>query len=189
MWRGQGIAITLLGWIWLDFYLLERAADSWRGRRLFPLSVADAFVVSRKTTIFQKHSYRSVLRSNDISISEAAGSRTWTLPKRGRSDGISAGGDVQERGRRTPNGNNSSSMSPTKRPTTATTKRPSTSNGSFGRKFKQRPMPVTGYDAKAILEYYDMRPLAVGWRLNILGFPLLGEKRKSLHRPLLLCNK
>jgi hypothetical protein len=177
MWRGQGIAVTLLSWICLDFYLLERADDSWRGRR-FPLSVADAFVVSRKTTIYQKH---SVLRSNDSSISEAAGSRTWTLPKRGRSDGTSAGGDVQ-RGRRTPNGNNSS-LSPTKRPTTtstSTTKRPSTSNGSFGRKFKQRPMPVTGYDAKAILEYYDMRPLAVGWRLNILGFPLLGEKRITL---------
>jgi len=34
-------------------------------------------------------------------------------------------------------------------------------------------MPVTGYDARAIEEYYDMRPLRVGWRLNTLGFPLL----------------
>jgi predicted unusual protein kinase regulating ubiquinone biosynthesis (AarF/ABC1/UbiB family) len=36
-----------------------------------------------------------------------------------------------------------------------------------------KPMPVTGYDAKAIEKYYDMRPLQVGWRLNAIGFPLL----------------
>jgi predicted unusual protein kinase regulating ubiquinone biosynthesis (AarF/ABC1/UbiB family) len=36
-----------------------------------------------------------------------------------------------------------------------------------------KAMPVTGYDARAIEEYYDMRPLEVGWRLNSLGFPLL----------------
>ncbi len=35
------------------------------------------------------------------------------------------------------------------------------------------PMPVTGYDARAIEEYYDARPLQVGWRLNSLGLPLL----------------
>ncbi|VEU39020.1 unnamed protein product [Pseudo-nitzschia multistriata] len=40
-------------------------------------------------------------------------------------------------------------------------------------KQKMKPMPVTGYDARAIEEYYDMRPLQVGWRLNTLGFPLL----------------
>ena len=40
-------------------------------------------------------------------------------------------------------------------------------------KQKMKPIPVTGYDAKAIEEYYDMRPLQVGWRLNTLGFPLL----------------
>jgi predicted unusual protein kinase regulating ubiquinone biosynthesis (AarF/ABC1/UbiB family) len=34
-------------------------------------------------------------------------------------------------------------------------------------------MPITGYDAKAIEEYYDARPLQVGWRLNRLGLPLL----------------
>jgi predicted unusual protein kinase regulating ubiquinone biosynthesis (AarF/ABC1/UbiB family) len=42
------------------------------------------------------------------------------------------------------------------------------------RKKKMKPMPVTGYDAKAIEEYYDARPLQVGWRLNRLGLPLLG---------------
>jgi predicted unusual protein kinase regulating ubiquinone biosynthesis (AarF/ABC1/UbiB family) len=36
-----------------------------------------------------------------------------------------------------------------------------------------KPMAVTGYDAKAIEEFYDVRPLQVGWRLNSLGFPLL----------------
>jgi len=35
-------------------------------------------------------------------------------------------------------------------------------------------MPVTGYDAQTILDFYDRRPLQVGWRLNSLGFPLLG---------------
>ena len=34
-------------------------------------------------------------------------------------------------------------------------------------------MPLTGYDAKAIEAYYDIRPLQVGWRLNSLGLPLL----------------
>jgi len=40
-------------------------------------------------------------------------------------------------------------------------------------KQKMKPMPVTGYDGRAIEEYYDMRPLQVGWRLNTLGIPLL----------------
>lgn len=35
-------------------------------------------------------------------------------------------------------------------------------------------MPITGYDAEAILAFYDKRPLEVGWRLNSLGLPLLG---------------
>ena len=39
---------------------------------------------------------------------------------------------------------------------------------------KTKPMPVTGYDAQGIEEFYDRRPLQVGWRLNSLGFPLLG---------------
>jgi hypothetical protein len=43
------------------------------------------------------------------------------------------------------------------------------------RRQKMKPMPVTGYDARAIEDYYDMRPLEVGWRLNSLGFPLLGK--------------
>jgi hypothetical protein len=39
---------------------------------------------------------------------------------------------------------------------------------------KTKPMPITGYDAQAILEFYDRRPLQVGWRLNSFGIPLLG---------------
>jgi predicted unusual protein kinase regulating ubiquinone biosynthesis (AarF/ABC1/UbiB family) len=35
-------------------------------------------------------------------------------------------------------------------------------------------MPITGYDATAIIKYYDTRPLQVGWRLNSVGLPLLG---------------
>jgi hypothetical protein len=37
-----------------------------------------------------------------------------------------------------------------------------------------KPMPILGYNARTILAYYDARPLEVGWRLNSLGFPLLG---------------
>lgn len=39
---------------------------------------------------------------------------------------------------------------------------------------KMKPMPILGYSARTILAYYDARPLEVGWRLNSLGFPLLG---------------
>lgn len=45
--------------------------------------------------------------------------------------------------------------------------------GGPGRK-KMKPLPVTGYDAQAILDFYDRRPLQVGWRLNALGIPLFG---------------
>jgi hypothetical protein len=45
---------------------------------------------------------------------------------------------------------------------------------------KTKPIPVTGYDGKAIDEFYDRRPLQVGWRLNSLGFPLLGRLGGSL---------
>lgn len=40
---------------------------------------------------------------------------------------------------------------------------------------KTKPMPVVGYDYEAICNFYDRRPLQVGWRLNSLGLPLLGE--------------
>jgi hypothetical protein len=40
---------------------------------------------------------------------------------------------------------------------------------------KMQPMPVTGYNSLAIEEHYDRRPFQVGWRLNSLGFPLLGK--------------
>ena len=46
---------------------------------------------------------------------------------------------------------------------------------------KTKPMPITGYDFRAIEELYDRRPLEVGWRLNSLGIPLLG---KYLYLPL-----
>ena len=39
---------------------------------------------------------------------------------------------------------------------------------------KSNPMPYTGYDATAICDFYDSRPLQVGWRLNAVGLPLLG---------------
>jgi predicted unusual protein kinase regulating ubiquinone biosynthesis (AarF/ABC1/UbiB family) len=50
---------------------------------------------------------------------------------------------------------------------------PTQTSRSFKRKTKMKPMPLTGYDAKAIEAHYDVRPLQVGWRLNSLGLPLL----------------
>lgn len=38
---------------------------------------------------------------------------------------------------------------------------------------KKRPMPVIGYNAKEICDFYDRRPFVVGWRLNKLSLPLL----------------
>jgi len=49
-----------------------------------------------------------------------------------------------------------------------------TINSGGRRPQKTKPMPITGYDGKAIDAYYDRRPLQVGLRLNSLGFPLLG---------------
>jgi len=39
---------------------------------------------------------------------------------------------------------------------------------------KTAPIPITGYEADSIIDFYDSRPLEVGWRLNSLGLPLLG---------------
>lgn len=39
---------------------------------------------------------------------------------------------------------------------------------------KTKPLPVVGYDAESICEFYDRRPLRVAWRLNCVGLPLLG---------------
>ena len=38
---------------------------------------------------------------------------------------------------------------------------------------KAPPLPIVGYDSKAIYDYYDRRPWEVTWRLNSLGLPLL----------------
>jgi hypothetical protein len=46
----------------------------------------------------------------------------------------------------------------------------------FRTRQKTTPMPVTGYDAAAIEEFYDRRPFQVGWRLNSVGIPLLGKE-------------
>ena len=51
---------------------------------------------------------------------------------------------------------------------------PINQNQPSRRQRKTKPLPMTGYDSKAIEELYDRRPLQVGWRLNSLGFPLLG---------------
>lgn len=49
-----------------------------------------------------------------------------------------------------------------------------TSTTSCLRAKKKRPIPIVGYNAEEICDYYDRRPLVVGWRLNKLSLPLLG---------------
>lgn len=61
--------------------------------------------------------------------------------------------------------------------TTELTSTPLSSSATPARKKSREkitPMPVTGYYAEEILEYYDRRPFQVIWRLNALGLPLLG---------------
>ncbi|CAJ1969590.1 unnamed protein product [Cylindrotheca closterium] len=58
--------------------------------------------------------------------------------------------------------------------TTATPQQTTTLNDGGRRPQKAKAMPVTGYSGKTIDAFYDRRPLQVGWRLNSLGFPLLG---------------
>jgi len=91
---------------------------------------------------------------------QTSGSRTWS--------------NVQRSTNRINNNNNNTIV----RPILIDTSTVSSSDGPVptgqrSRK-KMKPMPVTGYDAQAILDFYDRRPLQVGWRLNSLGFPLLG---------------
>ena len=42
------------------------------------------------------------------------------------------------------------------------------------RKLKSEAMPVTGYNPEALDDYFDRHPWKVAWRLNSIGFPLLG---------------
>lgn len=72
--------------------------------------------------------------------------------------------------------NNSNTINPAQKATSPsfTNKSISTPRVMIARKKQKRSTPPTGYNAKAICELYDRRPLEVGWRLNILGLPLLG---------------
>jgi len=51
------------------------------------------------------------------------------------------------------------------------------------------PMPVVGYNAEEICNYYDRSPLVVGWRLNSLSLPLLGWYIRLLTDKLLTGDK
>lgn len=80
-----------------------------------------------------------------------------------------------------PSSSNTGTTTTTTTPSTATTRRTSQQKTSSSRPIQKRrrrqkmkPMPILGYNARTILAYYDARPLEVGWRLNSLGFPLLG---------------
>jgi hypothetical protein len=50
---------------------------------------------------------------------------------------------------------------------------PSTRSMEMTATSRHKFMPVVGYNADKICEYYDRRPLVVGWRLNSLSLPLL----------------
>ena len=86
------------------------------------------------------------------------GSRTWN--QKPRDQGKSFDGDSSK--------NKAALLVTSAPPEKTTTKRV---------RIKTKPMPVTGYNAKSIEDYYDRQPLQVGWRLNSLGFPLLGMLR------------
>jgi hypothetical protein len=89
------------------------------------------------------------------------GSRTWR--QKPRDQGQSGGGD---------NSKNKAALLVTPPPEKPTAKRV---------RIKTKPMPVTGYNAELIEDYYDRRPFQVGWRLNSLGFPLLGTLRTTMN--------
>ena len=52
---------------------------------------------------------------------------------------------------------------------------------------KKRPVSMVGYNANEICDYYNRRPLVVGWRLNGLSFLLLGTQKHYL-LAVLLCD-
>lgn len=56
------------------------------------------------------------------------------------------------------------------------------------RRQKTKPIPVTGYDPRGIEDFYDRRPLQVGWRLNSLGFPMLGMFFLSFFMQIFVCD-
>jgi hypothetical protein len=89
------------------------------------------------------------------------GSRTWN--QKPREQGQSGGGD---------NSKNKAALLVTPPSEKPTAKRV---------RIKTKPMPVTGYNAELIEDYYDRRPFQVGWRLNSLGFPLLGTLKTTMN--------
>jgi len=97
-------------------------------------------------------------------------SRTWSQgPSRGGSVRLQHLSDTQSiplKRRQQQSSSDGTSESATRQLTTNTI--------TNRRNKKTKPMPMTGYDYEAIEEMYDRRPLQVGWRLNSLGFPLLG---------------
>lgn len=102
----------------------------------------------RRSSLASDHTTSSSsLRSSRV---EEADSRTWNqTPSRGRL-----------------------SLEPLQHTSSASSRTPTHTSRQ---RRKTKPLPVTGYDSTAIEELYDRRPLQVGWRLNSLGFPLLGK--------------
>jgi len=101
--------------------------------------------------------------------SRPEGPRTWVQKKHtaAASTTLSQPDDIQAR-KGTGNGNNEKARASPPSTSISTVSPPA-------RRRKLEPLPITGYDAMAIEAKYDMRPLQVGWRLNSLGFPLLGK--------------
>ena len=116
--------------------------------------------------------------------------RTWTQRKSPRDTGNEPNHSSKQKTASTYISSNSRSH--TERSKTPPTSSASTATTPAPRRRRRSPslklLPVEGYNALAIEEYYDRRPLQVGWRLNSIGFPLLGKfilvrlvKRSSSH--------
>ena len=125
--------------------------------------------VGQKNNHHQKTNQHQVvnteLRSASMSSSSSANddaSRTWDVRRNTRG--------IQQRRQTT---QAISHLPPPRQAASSVIAGDSYDNRSRSRQ-KMKPMPITGYDGKAIEEFYDVRPLEVGWRLNVLGFPLLG---------------
>jgi hypothetical protein len=99
----------------------------------------------------------SLYMANTVNF-PGTGSRTWSQKPRQQGNSVDT--------------NNKAALMVTPPPLNKTAKRV---------RQKTKPMPVTGYNAEAIEYYYDRRPFQVGWRLNSLGFPLLGTLRTTMN--------
>jgi hypothetical protein len=144
-----------------SFRLVPLSKWGCRSRNSGPSFILLLLCISACSSFLQERIPSASTTSTSLRMSTPAnfpgqGSRTWN--QKPRDQGKSLDGD---------NSKNKAALLVTPPPET-TAKRV---------RIKTKPMPVTGYNAKSIEDYYDRQPFQVGWRLNSLGFPLLGMLR------------